>query len=179
MSEPTAERAIAAEPEQAVARVDINAEPFPTETPAPRPIPTLHCYDWKLNEIETVAQAFWGLNTSAEKFGFAGVVVNRYMCGKAREDGRLVFGTGTLVSVVEQKNEFAFYSRKAPITKENKELAEFYLNIHMTHYLTKAYTGYMFPTNALYFGWDDSGIPIVRSSLDAEPFYYNGKEKQG
>lgn len=176
MNDPTAERSIAASPEAEIQRVDMNAEEYPAETPLPKPIPTLCLYDWTPDEVETVARAMYGLNTSAEKFGFVGVAVNRFMCRTTREDGALIFGAGTLTSVVTQAKEFAFYSRKAPTTKENVELAEFYLNVHMTHYLTKAYTGYLFPTNALYFGWDENRNPVVRSSIGAEPLYYRGKD---
>lgn len=154
--------------------IQMNAEETPEPDKMPRPIPTICCYDWTVAEVEAMARGFYGLDTSDEKFGFCGVVVNRFFSKALRLDGKLLFGDGTFIGVIEQQDEFRFYDKEAPATKENMELAEYFMNVHTTARLTNAYTGYAFPGTALYFGWYD-GVPVVYTELHGEPIFYKGR----
>lgn len=145
-----------ATPEQLQAIV-ISMEPTPEPERVARPQPVIYDYHIGKSHIETVARAMYGLDTAKEKLSFAFLVVNRTYCKKLRADGKHLFAQD-ISSVVKQAGEFGFYSVDAPITDENMELAELGLNVQMTAYFTKEFTGYIFPTTLLYMGWENGNI---------------------
>lgn len=152
-----------------------DAEPTPTVTPElshifvisyeatpepermPRPQPVINDYQIGKGYIETVARAMYGLDTANEKLAFAFLVVNRLYCEDQRVDGKYLFARD-ITGIVKQAGEFEFYDPDAPVTDENMELAELGLNMQMTAYLTKQYTGYVFPPSLLYMGWENGEV---------------------
>ena len=135
----------------------ISMEQTPEPERVPRPQPVIYDYRIGKSHIETVARAMYGLDTAKEKLTFAFLVVNRLFCDELRADGKRLFAQD-VTGIVKQAGEFAFYNSDAPVTDENMELAELGLNIQMTAYLTKQYTGYAFPTSLVYMGWENGEV---------------------
>ncbi len=150
--------------------VNIGVEP--TQSPAPQPRPTAVIYDYHTgtDQIEAVARGMWGLNTTDEKRGFAFLVVNRTYCQQLRADGKREWAD-SIKGNVEQPGEFFFYDPDAPVSKENYELAELYINAQTTFILTKAYTGYPFPATMLFMAWDGERMSFM-TERGGEPWYY-------
>ena len=152
--------------------VTIRYTPAATVQPVQRPIPTIHDYEIGSDTLEKYARAFWGLNTSDEKFAFAGVAVHRALCTEKDADGSLRFESANenrFMGVITS-SEFAFYRDDAPASKANIELAKLYINIHLTMIITKQYTGYYFPSWALYMGWTENGSCAVYDEIGGNEF---------
>jgi len=134
-------------------------------------------YDYKMGRthIEAVARGMYGLDTPAEKFGFAFLVVNRACCTEKRADGKYLFAR-TIAEIVAQPGEFDFYDPGAPLTDENLDYAEFAINVQLTSILTKEYTGYAFPSTLLYMGWENGEV-VFYTERGGEPFYMRGNGK--
>ena len=65
---------------QPVQVVTIECVPVAPINNASRPIPEIYEYNIGQDIIEKYARAFWGLNTTKEKFAFAGIAIHRAMC---------------------------------------------------------------------------------------------------
>lgn len=118
------------------------------------------------------AKGYWALDTMNEKLAFTIVSINRFLNQDKRSDGKLLFSTdGTLKGVVTKEGEFDFYDPDAHLSKDNQDLAEFFLNVCMTARLTKEYTGYAIPSNALYFGKTSAGEVALYSELGEAPIF--------
>ena len=137
----------------------------------PRPEVTINQYQWSEETLQTMARFLYAFDSFKEKFLAGGVVMNRWMCGKTAPDGTPYFGEGTLESVITQRGEFECYDRKARVTDRNLDYAEFIMNVHATRFLTGKYTGYIFPNNVLYLGWESDGRLAAYVTIDGEPFY--------
>ena len=135
-----------------------------------RPMPTVYCYQWPQSTLDMFARGYWKLDTMEEKLAFTIVAINRYLNAAKRADGKLLFSTnGTLEGVVTKAGEFEFYDPKAYVSKDNLDLAEWFLNACMTARLTKKYTGYAIPSNALYFGKTSEGKVALYVDLGEPP----------
>ena len=139
---------------------------------APRPVPTIHEYNISQTTIEKYARAFWGLNTASEKFAFAGIAVHRAMCAEKTASGAYRFPSASYdrFAGVVTSSEFEFYREDAPASKANIELARLYINVHLTMTLTKDYTGYVFPSWALYMGWTSDRTCAVYDNIGGNEF---------
>jgi hypothetical protein len=147
------------------------AVPTPEPQKMERPKTVVYCYEWVDEFVEDMAKAYWCLDTFEEKLAFTITVVNRYLSGAVRADGKLLFGDGTIEGVLKKSGEYEFFSEDSYASKDNKELAEYLLNACMTARLTKEYTGYAIPSNALYFGTLEDGTVALYSELGREPIY--------
>lgn len=149
------------------------------ETPKPermtRPQAVIYDYHVGVDSIEAVARGMWGLNTGAEKRGFAFLVVNRMMSQRVRADGKREFATG-IKGIVEQPGEFFFYDPDAPASDANMEIAELYINAQLTYILTKQYTGFAFPSTMLFMSWDGKTMSFM-AEPDGEPWHYAAQEQ--
>ena len=147
------------------------------DTPKPermqRPQAVIYDYHVGTGNIEAVARGMWGLNTGAEKRGFAFLIVNRMMSHRMRADGKPEFAAG-IKEIVEQPGEFFFYNPDAPASDANMELAELYINAQLTYILTKQYTGFAFPSTMLFMSWDGNALSFMMEP-DGEPWYYGGQ----
>lgn len=152
--------------------VTIRYTPAEEIQPVQRPIPTIHDYEIGADTLEKYARAFWGLNTNDEKFAFAGIAVHRALCTEKDADGSLRFesATGNRFMGVITASEFAFYRDDAPASKENLALAELYINVHLTMVMTKQYTGFAFPSWALYMGWTSDHTCAVYDEIGGNEF---------
>ena len=150
--------------------VQLDAEPTPEFTAMPKPIATICCYDWDEITLNTIARGMYGLETWNEKYGYVLTSVNRYLSGDKDIDGKPLYGSGSLIGIASNQSEFFFYDEHANITKENLELANFMLNAAFTERFTCYFTGFPFPTNAVFFGWNNDDKPIVRCEKGGEPF---------
>ena len=140
-----------------------------------RPTPTVYCYQWTQSTLDMFARGYWKLDTMEQKLAFTIVSVNRFLNAEKRSDGKLLFSTdGSLEGVVTKFGEFEFYDPNSHISKDNLDLAEFFLNVCMTARLTKEYTGYAVPSTALYFGKTSDGKVALYAELGEPPIYvYN------
>lgn len=150
--------------------VSIGIEPTPSPEPQSRPTAVIHDYHVGADQIEAVARGMWGLNTTVEKRGFAFLVVNRTYCTQLRADGKREWAD-SIKGNVEKPGEFFFYDEDAPVSKENYELAELYINAQTTYILTKEYTGYPFPSTMLFMAWDGETMSFM-TERGGEPWYY-------
>lgn len=150
--------------------IDITVDPTPSAEPQGRPSAVINDYHTGSQHIEAVARGMWGLNTDAEKRGFAFLVVNRTYCSQLRADGKREWAD-SIKGNVEQPGEIFFYDRDAPVSKENYELAELYINAQTTYILTKVYTGYPFPSTMLFMTWDGDKMSFM-TERGGEPWVY-------
>lgn len=150
--------------------ITIEATPAHSQAHMQRPQAVIYDYRVGRDHIEAVARGMWGLNTSTEKRGFAFVIANRTMCQRLRADGKREFAN-SIKGNVEQPGEFFFYNADAPVTEENYELAELYINAQLTYLMTKKYTGYAFPSTMLFMNWDGESLSFA-AEVDGEPWYY-------
>lgn len=155
---------------EAVQVVDIALEPKPSAEPQKRPQPVINNYHIGSDHIEAVARGMWGLNTDEEKRGFTFLIVNRTYCPQLRADGAREWPT-SIKGNVEMPGEFFFYDPDAPVSEENYKLAELYINAQITFILTKAYTGYPFPSTMLFMAWDGETLCFM-TERGGEPWYY-------
>ena len=152
--------------------VAIEAESIPEIARARKPDAQIFAYPIGQDTIDRYARAFWGLNTSKEKFAFAGVAVHRALCSEHYKDGSYRFKSATFnrLAGVVTSDEFAFYREDAPASEDNRKLAELYLNIHLTMALTDQYTGFAFPSWALYLDWPADGTCAVYDAICGKDF---------
>jgi len=151
-----------------LATIVIRVEATPTPTRVPRPQTVIYDYQISNSAVETVARAMYGLDTAQEKLAFAFLVINRLFCYDQRGDGKYVFARD-IAGIVEQAGEFEFFNPDAPLTDENLELAELGLNAQMTFIMTKAFTGYIFPSTLLYMGWENGEV-VFYTERGGEPW---------
>ena len=152
----------------------ITPNPMPTPEPEKieRPQKVVYSYQWTQETIDMFARGYWKLDTLEEKLAFTIVSVNRFLNADKRSDGKLLFSTdGTLKGVVTKAGEFEFYDPESHLSKDNQDLAEFFLNVCMTARLTKEFTGYAVPSNALYFGKTASGEVALYANLGEAPIF--------
>lgn len=152
--------------------IDIRAVPTPSAKPQKRPQAVINDYHMGSQHIEAVARGMWGLNTTAEKRGFAFLVVNRTYCSQLRADGKREWAD-SIKGNVEKPGEFFFYDPEAPVSKENYELAELFINAQTTYILTQQYTGYPFPSTMLFMSWDGDKMSFM-TERGGEPWVYEG-----
>lgn len=148
---------------------EVNCEPIPF----PKPMPTICIYDWESSTLDTFAKGMYGLDNWNEKYGYVLTAVNRYLSGAKNEKGAPLYGSATLEGIASCRAEYYFYNDHAEITDENRELANFMLNVAFTERFTCNFTGFAFPSNAVLFGYNEDHKPIVRSERGAEPFILN------
>lgn len=163
----------AAEPDptpEPVATVMIKQSRTKTTDPITKPKAVIYDYHVGVDQINAVARGMWGLNTDSEKRGYAFLVVNRTLSNATDADGNRLFD-GTIGGNAARTDEFFFYDADAPVSDRNYELAKLYINAQLTFLITKAYTGYPFPSTMLYMQWDGETLSFT-TDLGEEPWYY-------
>lgn len=150
-----------------VVTVELDADEL---IPFPKPTATICCYDWDELTLNTIARGMYGLNNWNEKYGYVITAVNRYLSGDKDEKGAPLYGSGTLTGIASNRSEYFFYDKHSEITEENLQLANFMLNAAFTERFTCYFTGFPFPSKAVYFGWNDDGQPVVRCEKGGDMF---------